>query len=516
MRFLRRLQDRRRQTEAPALTTSTYEAFQARYYLRPDLFVRECVRWPAGQTPTGYQEEIGPLLVRERRVSLRSPHGAGKTAIAAILTLWFALTRDGRDWKIATTASAWRQLTKFLWPEIHKWARLLNWGVIGRPPFNERTELFQLSLRLKTGEAFAMASDQESAIEGAHADHILFLFDEAKAIPDKTWDAAEGALSTASKADDPHVREALAMCISTPGVPQGRFYEIQTRKMGFEDWAVRHVTRAEAIAAGRMSAEWADARLRQWGEHSSLYRNRVLGEFSESDPEAIIPLEYVEAANERWEEWRDAGCPGRLTEIGVDVGGGGEEADRSVFAYIYDHRVVAKLEELPHGSQQTAIVQCANKVAAELHGPEQLAFVDATGIGAGTLQRLIELGGNAWGFVSQRRTYLTNETGDFGFANWRAAGWWLMREALSPHSPVKLCLPPDEDLTYELTAPHYEMTGQGVQVESKKQLRKRIGRSTDHADAVIYPLVGPLLVQEALERLLEEPVVHDHEPVGGW
>ena len=44
----------------------------------------------------------------------------GKTTIAAWLILWFAPTRDGNpkyeDWKIPTTASAWRQLTKFLWP----------------------------------------------------------------------------------------------------------------------------------------------------------------------------------------------------------------------------------------------------------------------------------------------------------------------------------------------------------------------------------------------------------------
>src|SRR6185436_2954082 len=106
----------------------------------------------------------------------------------AIAILWFCLTRDQEDWKVATTASAWRQLTKFLWPEVHKWARRIKWDAIGRAPFSETTELFTQSIRLETGEAFAVASDDSSLIEGAHADHLLYIFDESKVIPDDTWD----------------------------------------------------------------------------------------------------------------------------------------------------------------------------------------------------------------------------------------------------------------------------------------------------------------------------------------
>jgi len=485
-------------------TNTQYEEFKRRYFARPDLFLQECIRWEADEAPTEYQLEIASKIFTEKRVSVRGPHGLGKSTLAAILLHWYALTRDGTDWKIPTTASAWRQLSKFLWPEVHKWARKLNWSIIGRAPYNERTELFTLSLRLNTGEAFAMASDQETAIEGAHADHLLFIFDEAKSIPDKTWDAAEGALATASTEDNPYTKEALALAISTPGSPQGRFYEIQTRKAGFEDWWIRHVKREEAERAGRISPEWAEARRRQWGEESAIYRNRVLGEFSETDAEALIPIEWIEMANQRWEEWKDAGKQGELTEIGVDVGGGGEESDKTVYAYVLDHCIVSQIEERPQGSQLTATMDCANHVAAMLRLPQQMAIIDATGIGAGTLHRLMELRRNAWGFVSQRTTLLSNQTGDFGFVNWRAAGWWLLREWLHPDSPIAICLPPDDELTYELSAPHYELTRSGIKVESKKELRKRISRSTDHADAVIYAIVGPVLIEEAVARAMEE------------
>ena len=167
--------------------------------------------------------------------------------MAAWIVLWFALVHDGEDWKVPTTASAWRQLTHYLWPEIHKWARYLRWDHIGRAPFDSHTELEKENLQLTTGQAFALASDNAALLEGAHAEHLLFLFDEAKEIPDSTWDAAEGALSTG---------DCLALAISTPGEPQGRFYAIHKEAPGLEDWWTRHVTKDETIAAGRMDKAW--------------------------------------------------------------------------------------------------------------------------------------------------------------------------------------------------------------------------------------------------------------------
>ena len=106
-----------------------------------------------------------------------------------MVILWFALTRDGKDWKVVTTATSWLQLTKYTWPEVHKWARRIRWDIIGRDPFDDSRELLDLSLKLSTGQAFALASNDAAAVEGAHADHLLFVYDEAKTIPDDIWDA---------------------------------------------------------------------------------------------------------------------------------------------------------------------------------------------------------------------------------------------------------------------------------------------------------------------------------------
>jgi hypothetical protein len=230
--------------------------------------------------------------------------------------------------------------------------RRLNWHVIGRDPLIGRQELLDLSLKLDTGNAFAVASDKPDLIEGAHADHLLYLFDESKAIPAETFDAAEGAFSGAGE-DTP--AEAFALAVSTPGEPQGRFYEIHKRAPGYEDWWVRAVTLQETIDAGRVSQQWVDQRRKQWGD-SAVFKNRVEGVFASSDEDGVIPLAWIEAANERWHEWDRAGRPGALTRVGADIARSGE--DKTVLALRYGD-VIGELRY--YGKQDTMATEGGNR-----------------------------------------------------------------------------------------------------------------------------------------------------------
>ena len=435
-------------------------------------FVHECIRFREGEGPTAYQDEILERVTDMGRIAVRGPHGLGKTAVASWIILWFALTRDGRDWKIPTTASAWRQLTKYLWPEVRKWARRVRWDKVGRPIFNERLELLSLSLKLKTGEAFALASNDVSAIEGAHATHLLYVFDEAKAIPDDIWDGAEGAFASPAEG-----AEALALAISTPAEPVGRFYDIHSRRPGFEDWWVRHVTLEEAIAAGRIDHQWAEQRRRQWGEKSAVYQNRVLGEFASSEAEGVIPLAWVEAANQRWHDWDDAGRPleGEMTSAGIDVARSGQ--DKTVMALRYGNIIT----ELRRTSREDTMQTTGRVVAVLTLGGR--AIVDVIGIGAGVVDRLREQGRNVVAFNAAERSDMRDKSGELGFANKRAAAWWNLRELLETEP---IALPPDDKLIGDLTAPHWSVQSGGrIKVEGKDDIKKRIGRSTDDGDAVV-------------------------------
>lgn len=475
------------------------------YYRDFRAFLHDCVDW---EGPKHYQERIADALYSpdyENRIAEYGPHGIGKSALAALAIHHFSLCSEeiaeleGGDWKAITTASAWTQLKRYLWPEVHKWASKLKWDKIGRNPYN-RWELLDLSIKLAHGQAFAVASNNPAFIEGAHARRLLYIFDEAKAIQEATFDAIEGAFSNTGANN----YEAYALALSTPGDPMGRFYNICKRAAGFEDWHVIHITLEDAFKAGIYGKKWVAQRKRQWGEDSQLFQNRVMGEFYAGNEEGVIPLAWIEAANMRWDEWTDNGrIPmSKLAEqfpmhrIGVDVAWTG--TDKSALApmmhggRVYKIRYFKRLDPMQ--------ISGITKGIHEKLGGEPV--VDAIGMGAGVLTRLTEQGIPAVAFVASQKAsdLLKDETGELGFANKRSAAWWQFREKLDPKNNPTIALPRDDTLIGDLTAPKWRvLSGGKIQVEGKPEIKKRIKRSTDAADAVI---------QAAFDDMPEEETVY--------
>lgn len=471
------------------VSADNFRAFGERYFDDPVGFVTDCILWEPGEGPTRYQREIMEALVEHERACVRSPHGTGKSTTSAWLTWWFALTRDAvmEDWKVVTTASAWRQLIKYLWPEIHKWSRKLNWIKIGRREPIPKAELSALTVKLKYGQAFAVASDRPELIEGAHADHMFYLFDESKVIIDGTWDSAEGAMTG---------ENTFWLAVSTPGIPHGRFYEIQSQKDGYRDWWVRHVTVQEAVDAGRMDIEWVNARRDQWGEESAEYQNRVLGNFAQEEADALIPLHWVEAAMQRFKD-RFANSDLLVDQVAMDVARKG--GDKTVLAKRRG-MLVFPLEK--RGKIDT--MEAAGMIVPYLkRDPNLTVVIDIPGLGAGPYDRLVELfpdSDNILEFHGQRKSELRDATELLEFHNTHSAAWWNLREMLDPSNPRKLpellALPPDEDLPAELTAFTWKINSSGkIEVEAKEKVMapERLGHSPDSADAVVMVCFGELI-----------------------
>ena len=483
--------EKRRMMEEDGITT-VYQDFVEKYALKPAEFVKDCIDFRDGEKPDEYQLDTLNDLVKEKRICVRAPHGAGKSVMMSWAILWFALTRDGMegDWKVATTASAWRQLIKFLWPEVHKWAYRLKWDVIGRKPFNA-DELLARSIRLDHGEAFAAASSTPEFIEGVHANHILYIFDESKKIANGIWDSAEGAFSTG---------DAYWFACSTPGEQKGRFWQIHSGAVGYEDWKTRHITLEDFLATGRVNREWVESRKRQWGEDSVIYQNRVLGNFAADDTMGVIPLSWVEDAVNRWYDWQDQGGYGIVTSIGVDVAGGQSGADKNTISICYDGTKIGQIIHFMPKNPDKATTELVDFIAPIMdRHPTATLVVDSIGVGAGVVHQIRTLGYRAISFVSNAKVDVRDQTGLLEFYNWRSAAWWLLREMLDPRNGFEVCLPPDDanmPLMSDLTVPQYVRKNNGkILVEGKQLLRRadRLGRSPDDADAVIYSLCGPTM-----------------------
>jgi len=448
----------------------------------------ECVSWPEGKGPTPYQLDSARLLVTNHRHTVRGPRGLGKTTLAALVILWFGLTRSlhKKDWKCVSTANYWRQLQKFLWPEIHKWILRLKWDKEIPRPSLHRDELLTLSFRLPYGEAFAVASSDPESMEGAHADQVLYVFDESKIIPHAVWNSVEGAFANAWGPDG---REAFWLATSIPGTADGRYYDIHRGASGYEEWSTSHVTKGEVVDAGQMSEPWAEGRRQQWGEGSELYQNHVLGEFAETSTDSLIPLAWIEAAQGRWREREAEIKKENVVQFGVDVGRGG---DKTVIASRTQSNAIVSLER----NNVANTMYTAGLVTGKLNGATHArAMIDLPGIGAGVVDRVREdHPKRTEAFVPSGRTDFRDRSGEFGFPNKRCAALWNLREMLDPDNGENLCLPPDDTLAGDLTSFHFRyISGARIQVESKRTsfsedeqtLVQRLGHSPDDGDAVV-------------------------------
>lgn len=414
-------------------------------------------------------------LATYKRVSEVGPHGIGKTSADAIIVHWFARTREaaGADWKVVTTAGAWRQLQFYLWPEIAKWAKRL---VI---PYRS-DELQKQQIKLNYGQAFPVASDNPANIEGAHADEILYIIDEAKNVPPDTWDAIEGAMSAG---------HAYCLATSTPGKAEGRLYEIHQRQPGFDDWRTIHVRLEDAIAAGRISREWAEARAKQWGETSPVYLNRVLGEFSTTDSDGVIPLDWLEAANDLWNDLKSQGKleASPLVAVAADLASE-QGVDYTVIGTRHGN-VLSRIIVEPALDTMAAtgkIVELLNLHPAKSGRDKPTAVPDAIGIGTGVVDRLREQGYRVDAFMGSQKALRKDKTGEITFLNRRAEAWWGLRDLLNPaFDTPAIAIPDDPMLIGDLLAPHWDQTSTGhIKIEEKDDVRKRLGRSPDRGDMV--------------------------------
>lgn len=444
----------------------------------PDRSFNDPNVWGRGQMrgwdPAGYQEDILTKLATERKVSVIGPHGLGKTGVDALAVFWFASTREaaGIDWKVVTTAGAWRQLQRYLWPEIHKWSKHL------RSPL-WRNALLTTELKLQYGQAFAVASDDPANIEGAHADEILYIIDEAKNVPPDTWDAIEGAMSAGN---------AYCLANSTPGKAEGRLFEIHSKRKGLEDWVTIHVTLDQAIAAGRISPEWAAKRKEQWGPTSPVYLNRVLGEFSTTDSDGVIPLAWVEAANERWEELKQDGKlrSAPLDTVAADVATE-EGVDKTIIGTKHGD-VMTSMRKYDHVDTMKTTGYVKMLVAGSSSRSRRnrpIAVIDMLGVGTGVVDRLREQKVKVDGFMGSSKAKYKDRTGELTFLNRRAEAYWGLRDLLNPAFDPVIALMPDDELLGDLTAPKWDVTSTGhIKIEDKDDIRERLGRSTDAGDMV--------------------------------
>ena len=212
-----------------------------------------------------------------------------------------------------------------------------------------------------------------------------------------------------------------------------------------------------------------------------LRSQMLLGDFTagiEDDPWQVCPTAWVEAAMERWEEPAKKGI---MTMVGVDPSRGG--SDETVIAARYG-MWFDKIQAYPGKSVPDGPV-CAGLVLGALRNKAPVN-VDVIGIGSSVYDHLKTIHSRTRGVnVSVKDKDARDITNMFGFMNERAEMFWRVREALDPSNDTGIALPDNKKLKADLTAITWKLMAGGIiGMESKDDIKLRIGRSTDYGDAV--------------------------------
>lgn len=441
--------------------------------------------YPAGDNPlAGGQVEIAEAVRDHPRVSVAACYASGKTFTAACLVLWWIFTR--RPAMVMTTAPTGRQVKTLLWREIRKLYKKARRRLPGR--------LLQTKLEISDDWwGMGFASDDPNRVAGLHeASNVLFVEDEAAGME---AEVVEGFSGITTGNDSRHLKIGNPVCVSGP------FFDSHMHPQERERWKrisidaedTPNVREGRARVPGLVGGDWVNDKRHKWLLRglTHLWETRVKGRFYVTPGDKVIPLEWIQAAHERFGNVSTEG----IKALGVDVAGGGRDSSS---AYHQTGRQVVHEDDWDNGDlmwQAEHVATMAEKLGVEV------VYIDKTGQGKGVYDRLaqlqreegrlhgIKLVGVGLGESATEADVYNRKSDEVQFN---------LRWALSPENSRAIALDPaDKQLAEELgwrewwTNDRYR-----IQTTDKRKLKAQYGGSPDHADAV-----GVLFAEPAKEEV---------------
>lgn len=232
----------------------------------------------------------------------------------------------------------------------------------------------------------------------------------------------------------------------------------------------------------------------------------------------VIPSAWVDLAMERW---RNAPEKRRMMlAVSADIAMGGK--DNLVIGSLHTDNWFGPLDVIP-GVDVKEPLPIVGKLLERRKDQADVSIDDTAGWGNGVKSHLKnDHSIHCHSIVYSHASGAMAKNG-MGFKNLRAEMWWGLREALDPNGleEIPLMLPDDPKLKAELTTPRWKISGNSIQIESKDEIRDRVGYSPDRADTIIQlwhrklPAVSAALVRKtpAAKRKNWEA---DYNPLAGF
>lgn len=495
-----------------------------------DFVAEQFIRWRAN--PTAFVEEFGRCrslwskqrevlrAVRDhRRVAVASAHGVGKSFIASWLAWWWILCHRDGSAKVVITAPSRSSAQEVLaaaitarWDEFaliytEEERELLGLG--DRPsqrgwraPWNAESGIEWFATREDDGRETGHAS----RAAGRHADHLLFIFEEFSGIAKAIYDSIQGSmfgqhrhfLGIGNPVDSSSV---FARCYRSPD-----FHPIRVSALDFPNVRERRMV----LPYGPTFESIEEAK-REYGEGSGFYEWKVEGRFPTHDTESLISHAMLEAAFKRRSPLTDCEHPVAHVVVGVDVARSTASSADWTVTYSLCGRCDRIIETDRHHGESTVTTAGRTLHVARAFGlssrEARQIGVDDGGVGGGVTDRM-----NEEGFAVRRENFAAKPVSERNaekFRNRRMELWWLMKEWIEKRACLaSLDESARDKLREDLTAPKFWPLGDGrvLQLESKDDVRARLGRSPDDGDALALAVAG-LRPRSVTAQRREEPAV---------
>jgi phage terminase large subunit len=439
---------------------------------RPSVFVRDVF----GVTPDAWQDDVLDAFPSNPRIALKACAGPGKTAVLAWLCWNFLLTRPHP--KIAATAISGENLKDNLWTEMAKWQQksellkaTFEWQA-ERIFCREHPQTWWMSARRWSKSA--TPDQQGNTMRGLHDDYVMAVLDESGGIPQAVMATVE---NIGSSAKEWHIVQA-----GNPTHLEGPLYTACTKGRGL--WHVVEITADpdDPKRTPRVSVQWARDQIATYGADNPWVLVNIFGKFPPASLNSLIGPDEVNAALGRHITEDKYSHAARV--LGVDVGRFGD--DPSV---IFPRQGLAAFQ--PIVLRNADSMQGAGHVQRKwTEWRADGCFVDGTGgFGAGWVDALRNLG------RSPIDVQFASRPNDPMYFNKRAELWFEGCQWIKDGG----CLPNIPDIVGELTVPTYTFKGDKLILEDKNQIKLRLGRSPNYADALFTTFAEPVYVDRRFE-----------------
>jgi phage terminase large subunit len=423
-----------------------------------------------GFTPWERQAELLRAIAEHDRVSYAAAHKVGKSEAMAGAAWWWPTTRPNA--RVVITAPTARQIRSVVWRAVMAFFRRAKVPIVCE--VNDRPEL---GVQFANGnEIIGFSSDEAERFAGISGENLLFVVDEASGISAEIFEAIMGSAAGGAK----------VVLVGNPTKTAGPFYDshhdsaAHWHRGTISSEESPNVIAGERIIPGLATRQWLEERRDDWGAESPLYAIRVLGQWPRQSAHAVVGMDAVDVAIRR-----DCRQAFKLSDaplvLGVDVARFG--SDESV---VFAARGLSTLPPFVfRGLDTVALAFRVRAIAHELARPNERVKVnvDESGVGGGVVDQLrrfddLDVNGINAGESAGNPQYMRRRDELwFSIANYLKRGGTL---------------PDDRKLIGELVAVEYSFSPNGkIQVEAKDELRKRLGRSPDRADALALAVYVP-------------------------